>query len=117
MQGLPWEAGLSTAPFLSWGFHGDTGKTCSWGLCLWVLGWRGASSPRPGLRGPREAVGVGGLGRAHREWGPGEVLLLPLPNGPWQHATLVHPSQPLHRSGVGGAGRKAMQLGWFREGA
>ena len=45
--------------------------------------------------GPRESAGVGGLGRAHGELGPEEILLFPLPNGPWQCATFLHAFQPV----------------------
>lgn len=83
------------------------GEAYGWGLHLWALNpqFRGTTFPRPRLRGPRESAGVGGLGRVHGELGPEGVLLL-LPNGPWQCATTLHPSQPSRRGG-----RKAVWLG------
>ena len=110
MQGylLPTSATIADSGrcrFSSRGSCGGTGKAYGWGLHLWALGWRGDIFPKTGLRDPRESAGVGGLGRAHGELGPEEVLPLPLPNGPWQHATFPHPFQPGH-------GNRCGQKGW-----
>ena len=79
-QHLPPLLALAAAPFSSQGSQGGRHRQdLGWGPASSGTGQRGAILPKTGLRGPRESAGVGGLGRAHGELGPEEILLFPLP--------------------------------------